>query len=63
MKYRLIFQRTVWDGAESVWPDIRTVDIEIPDFDYSKEINQDVYHLIGGEQIMDNVEKENNNEN
>lgn len=53
MKYRLVFQRSEWDGYCTAWPDIKTVIVEIPDFDYSKECNTPHYQLVGGELIKE----------
>lgn len=51
-KVRLIFNRTMWDGAETVWSDIKTVDVELP-FDKTEH---EKWQFFGGEWLNEEEE-------
>ena len=51
-KIRLIFNRTMWNGAGTVWSDIKTVDVELP-FDKS-ECGK--WQFLGGEWLDEEEE-------
>lgn len=51
-KVRLIFSRAMWDGAETVWSDIKTVDVELP-FDKTE---RGKWQFLGGEWLDEEEE-------